>query len=252
MMKKGLVLVIAATVLLSAVSGCKKNNNKSKNTIVAACAAEWPPMEMVNKKGEIVGFDVDLIRAIGKEEGFKVKMANSAWDGLFAGIESGEYDVIISCVTITDKRKKTMDFSAPYLKAGQIIVVRKETKGYNKLSDFKGKTLGAQIGTTGAFEIDKVKEITKRSYDDVGLAMADLANGRIMAVVCDYPIAANFALQKKKYKDSLKIIGKPFTSESVGIVVKKGNRELLDKINRGLKKVQKAGKIKKLEEKWLR
>ena len=242
------LLVVAAGAFLFV--GCGKKE-KNKNVVVAAMAAEWPPMEMVDENKDIVGFDVDLIKAIGKEEGFEVKLMNSSWDGLFAGIASNEYDVIISSVTITEDRKKTMDFSTPYLNAGQILIVPETAKGVTKLSDFNGKTVGAQIGTTGAFEIDKHKNIKKRTYDEVGLAVADLANGRIDAVVTDTPIAANYVLQKDEYKGKLKIAGKPFTKEEFGIVVKKGNKEMLDRINRGLKKVVESGKLEQIKKKWL-
>jgi polar amino acid transport system substrate-binding protein len=161
----------------------------------------------------------------------------------------------MSSVTITDERKKTMDFSQPYINAGQILVVKSETEGVTKLEDLKGKTVGAQIGTTGAFEIDKVKaasKITEKTYDEIGLAFADLANGRIAAVVCDNPTAAQYALQNDTYKGKLKIVGDRFTEEFYGVAVKKGNAKILDVINAGLKKVLDAGGNKAIEDKWLK
>jgi len=223
----------------------------AEKVITVATDATWPPMEMVDGNKNIVGFDIDYVNAVAKEAGFKVKFQNTAWDGIFAGIALGKYDAIASSVTITDERKKTMDFSAPYINAGQILIVPK-TSSAVVLSDLKGKKVGAQIGTTGAFEVKKTEGAELKSYDEIGLAFEDMASGRIDAVVCDTPVAADYALQRAEYKDSFKIVGEPFTEEYYGIVVKKGNTELLDLINKGIKAVQAKGIDKKLEAKWLK
>ena len=122
------------------------------------------------------------------------------------------------------------------------------------LADLKGKTVGAQIGTTGAFEIDKVKDankITPKTYDEIGLAFEDLVNGRLAGVVVDTPTAANYALQNPNYKGKLKTVGAAFTQEFYGVAVKKGNEKVLNVINAGLKKVLDAGDNKAIEQKWL-
>jgi len=223
--------------------------------IVIATDATWPPMEMVDENKAIVGFDIDLMNAAAKAGGFTVEFKNTAWEGIFAGLENGNYDAVMSSVTITDDRKKAMDFSIPYVNAGQILVVRSETNGVTTLADLKGKTVGAQIGTTGAYEIDKVKDANKieeKTYDEIGLGFADLANGRIDAIVCDTPVAAQFALQTAEYKDKLKIVGKQFTEEYYGVAVKRGNKKVLDVINAGLRKVLDSGDNKAIEAKWLK
>lgn len=220
--------------------------------ITVATDATWPPMEMVDAKKNIVGFDIDFLKAVAKEAGFKVEFKNTAWDGIFAGIAVGKYDAIISSVTITDERKKNMDFSMPYINAGQILVVPKTSAGVTKIADLKGKNVGAQIGTTGSFEIKKNKGVNLKSYDEIGLAFEDMAAGRIGGVVCDTPVAANYALQQAEYKDKFMIVGEPFTEEYYGIVVKKGNKKLVDLINKGIKAIQAKGIDKELEEKWLR
>jgi ABC-type amino acid transport substrate-binding protein len=123
--------------------------------IVVATDATWPPMEMVDENKNIVGFDIDLLTAAANAAGFVVEFKNTAWDGIFAGLEAGKYDAVISSVTITEERQKTMDFSTPYINAGQILVVKSDSTNVTTLADLKGKTVGAQIGTTGAFAIDK-------------------------------------------------------------------------------------------------
>ncbi|HOJ13611.1 MAG TPA: basic amino acid ABC transporter substrate-binding protein [Deltaproteobacteria bacterium] len=220
--------------------------------VVVATDATWPPMEMLDANKNIVGFDIDYMNAVAKEAGFQVEFKNTAWDGIFGGLETGNYDAIISSVTITDERKKKYDFSLPYINAGQVLVVPKTTKGVKTLADMKGKSVGAQIGTTGAMEVQKVKGVELKNYDEIGLAFEDMAAGRIAGVVCDTPVAADYALQRAEYKAKFMIVGEPFTQEQYGIVVKKGNKALLDLINKGIKAVQKKGIDKQLEKKWLR
>ena len=239
--------MIISPLMASSASAAEK-----MRTITVATDATWPPMEFVDAKKNIVGFDIDFLKAVAKEAGFKVNFKNTAWDGIFAGIAAGKYDAIISSVTITDERKKTMDFSDPYINAGQIMVVPKKEKIVKKLADFTGKKVGAQIGTTGAMEIKKASGVELKTYDEIGLAFEDMAAGRISAVVCDTPVAANFALQRKEYKEKFVIVGKPFTEEFYGIVVKKGDKELLDVINKGIKLVKSKGLDKAIEKKWLR
>ena len=219
--------------------------------VTVASDATWPPMEMIDANKHLVGFDVDFMNAVAKEGGFKVLIVNTAWDGIFAGIAAGKYDAIISSVTINDERKKTLDFSDPYINAGQVLVVPKASSA-KVLADMKGKQTGAQIGTTGAFEINKTKGVKLKSYDELGLAFEDMAAGRLEGIVCDTPIAANYALQKAEYKGKFKITGEPFTQEHYGIAVKKGNKTLLNMINKGIRAVKAKGIDRELKAKWLK
>ena len=245
------LLVLAVFVAAPAMAGSASAAGQTL-TITVATDATWPPMEMVNANKDIVGFDIDFLNAVAREAGFKVKFKNTAWDGIFAGIAVGKYDAIISSVTITDKRKKTMDFSIPYINAGQILIIPKSMKNVKVLADMKGQKIGAQIGTTGSFEIKKTKGAKLKTYDEIGLAFEDMAAGRIVGVVCDTPVAANYALQRQEYKKKFKIVGKPFTDEYYGVVVRKGNTKLLKLINKGIKAVQAKEIDKQLEKKWLR
>jgi polar amino acid transport system substrate-binding protein len=233
-------------------SACKKEQSSNVKKLLVATDATWPPMEFIDADRNIVGFDIDMFNAAAKEGGFEVEFVNQLWDGIFAGLDAGKYDAIISSITITDERKQTMDFSIPYVNCGQIIVVRKENNSVTKLSDLEGKKVGVQMSTTGALEARKYKKIIMKEYDEIGFAMEDLANDKIDAVVCDNPIAADYVLQNKKYQALLKMTGDVFTTEYYGVAVKKGNAAVLDMINAGFKKVQEKGINKELEKKWLR
>ncbi len=237
-------LFVALLILGMAVSAW------AETKIIFAVDATWPPMEFVDGNKKIVGYSIDFMTAAGKEAGFTPVFKNTAWDGIFAGLAAGKYDAICSSVSITEERKKSMDFSEPYFQVHQALIVRKDAK-VKGLADLKGKKVGAQIGTTGYFALKADKGVEPKSYDEVGLAMEDLNVGRIDGVVCDDPVAANFAMIK--YKDTLKIVTILDTGEveHYGIAVKKGNAGVLSLVNKGIKAVKAKGLDKELKKKWI-
>lgn len=241
--------ITAAVILVAAISMAAFAAPRS---IKVATDATWPPMEMVDANKAIVGYDIDFMNAVAKEAGLKAEFKNTAWDGIFAGLDAGQYDVIISSVTITNERKAKYDFSDPYTSIGQILVVPKTDKTSSAIANLKGKKVGAQIGTTGSFEIKKVAGVELKTYDEIGLAFEDMAAGRISGVVCDEPVAAHFALRKKEYNEKFKIVGKSFTKEAYGMVVKKGNKELVDQLNKGIKAVKAKKLDVKIHNTWVR
>ncbi len=254
---------IAAALVLAALIAVSFGCDKSKDTAstgsapedkvyVFATDATWPPMEYVDDNGEIVGFDMDLLDAVAKAAGFKYEARNTGWDGIFAGLANGAYDAVISSVTITEERKATMAFSDPYINAGQILVVPAGYSGGVLLKDFAGRKVGVQQGTTGDFAVEAVSSIDRRAYDDVGLAVEDMVNGNLDAVVCDSVTAIDYVAANENFKGKLKIIGEPFTEEEFGIAVQKNNTELLNLINTGLATVVADGTRAELVEKWLR
>jgi polar amino acid transport system substrate-binding protein len=252
-------IALFAILMVGSLLSCQKKDAGSAQSskpaervkLIIASDATWPPMEFVDENKNIVGFAPEMMKAIADAAGFDVEIRNTAWDGIFAGLAAGNYDAICSSVTITEERKQTMDFSEPYVNAGQVLVVAKTLNGVSTLKDMVGKKVGAQIGTTGAIEIQKVSGVELATYDEVGLAFEDLANGRIAGVVADNPIAADFALQNPKFKDKLKIVGAPFTDEWLGIAVRKGDTKTLALINDGLAKIKANGKLEEIAKKWL-
>lgn len=248
----GAVVVIAVVIVAVVLVGRNTQPAADPNRIVVATDATWPPMQFINEQRELVGFDIDLMRMIAEEAGLEVEFRNTAWDGIFAGLAAGQYDAIISSVTITEERRQTMDFSIPYINAGQVLIVRRDQSGVTTLEDLRGRTVGAQIGTTGAFAIQAVSGVELRSYDELGLAIEDLALGRIDGVVADTPIAADFALQNENYRGRLQIVGEPFTEEYYGIALQRGNTELLNRINTALQTLLDSGRVAALEDQWLR
>lgn len=239
-----LFVTLAISSLLLAACGAQTEK------IQVATDATWPPFEYVDEQTkEIVGFDIDLMNAIAEKEGLDVEFVNVSWDPLLAGMAQCQYDAAISAMTITPERAEQFNFSEPYFAAGQIVTVAIDNAEITGKDSLVGKTVGAQLGTTGAIEVEKMEGVTLKNYDDIGLAFQDLMNGQIDAVVADNPLALGYVGQNP---DKLKVVGEVFTDEYYGIAVCKENTELLEKINSGLAKVKEEGLIDQLTEKWIK
>lgn len=221
--------------------------------IVFAVDATYPPMEMLDANKQIVGFCPDIVRAIGKAAGFTPVLKNTAWDGIFAGLAAGKYDAVASSVSITEERKQAMDFSDPYFEVQQGVITAKGAK-ITSIEDLKGKTIASQMGTTGYFVAKTIDGAQAKSYDEIGLAVEDLYNGRLDAVIADSPVASDYALQHPQYSKKLTLAftiasDKP---EYLGIAVKKGNKEVLQLINEGLQKIKENGEYDAIYAKWFK
>jgi polar amino acid transport system substrate-binding protein len=244
-MKKSIWLIITGILLIGLMAAsCSSTPTK----IRVATDATWPPFESINEQTkQVEGFDIDIMNRIAEKEKLDIEYVNVGFDPLLAGMAQGTYDAAISSITITEERKKEMLFSDPYFAAGQIVTVRKDNTTITGKDTLTGN-VGAQIGTTGSMEVEKIKSATLKTYDDIGLAFQDLMNGQINAVVCDNPVALEYV---GKNPDKLKTAGDIFTDENYGIAVAKGKTDLLSKINAGIKAVKSEGLIQQLSKKWL-
>lgn len=214
--------------------------------------AAYAPFESVDPKGNVVGFDIDIVSAIAKAEGFNVEFINTAWDGILPSLATGKNDIVVSALTITDERKKEVDFSDQYFESTNYIAVS-ENSTINSMTDLKGKKVSVQQGTTGDVALT---EFLGKDYEGIKRfkgtpeAFLELKNGKVDAAVADSGVVVEFVKNNPDLK--LKIVkDDKFPKEYYGIAVKKGNTELLNKINSGLKKVKESGEYDKIYDKWL-
>ncbi len=243
------ILVLLSVLLMLSSLVFAQGNKESNEGYVFASDATWPPLEFV-ENGQLTGFEVELMPLIGEKVGVTMTVKNIPWDTIFAGLANGAYDGVASGVTVTEERKASMDFSTPILQAGQVVIIRTSDAATIKgINDLSGKKIGVQIGTTGDFALENYP-VTRRAYDDIGLAIEDLLNGNVDAAVCDSLIASDFVLANENYKAKLSVAGQPFTEEDIAIAVKKGNKELLDLVNKGLELAKKDGSFDQLKKKW--
>ncbi|MEG2173684.1 MAG: basic amino acid ABC transporter substrate-binding protein [Desulfovibrionaceae bacterium] len=222
----------------------------AEKTVVFASDATWPPMELLDNKKQVVGYSADYVNAVAKELNMPVEVRNVAWDGIFAGLAAGNYDAVASSVTITPERQKQFLFTTPYAEIHQALVVPANSPLKN-MAELKGKKVGGQIGTTGIFVMQNAKTgAVIREYEDVGLAMEDLANARIDAVMCDGPVAQYYANKNKDFTNKFKLALTTPDAEYYGFALNKKDTALQTRLNKGIKAVQEKGIEKQLQQKW--
>ena len=209
---------------------------------VVGTDAAYAPFESQNEKGEIVGFDIDVVSAIAQKGGFEVKFVNTPWEGIFNTLQQGDRDFLVSAITITDERKQTMDFSDPYFDARQLIAVRENSK-VAKFDDLKKLKVGVQTGTTGDEVVTKLlgKNSTNvKRFESTPLALQELQAGGVDAVVADNGVIENYVANNTGAKFKT-VSDDSFAAEQYGLAVRKGNTELLEKLNKGLADIKADG-----------
>jgi len=223
-----------------------------KEVYVVVSDISWPPFEWKDETGNYVGFDLDVMREIAKLKGYEIEIEDVAFDSIIAGVVAGKYDIGASGFTITDKREEVIDFSQAYWKSDQAILVRQDS-GLNIITALSnGRAVGAQRGTTGADWIqtnliDKGVGIELKLYETYPLAVLDLINGNLDAVIQDEP-ASQVSVAKEK---AIGIAGVIVTGEEFGFLVQQGDPYgLLIKINEAMKELQSSGEWDKLVTKY--
>ncbi len=263
-MKKISVMLLTAIISLGLLSGCGSNNKsnnssnaqidtslekiKSAGKLTVGVDDSYPPMEFRNEKNELVGFDIDLGNEIGKKLGVKVEFMPTDWNGIILALKSGKFNVIISSLSMTDERKKEIDFAGPYLEGGQIIAVKKSNTGIKSSVDLNNKIVGCQLGSTGeeaAVKLKQIKELKK--YDKGTEAFHDLSIGRLDAVIIDGQVGGYY---NKKDGDAFKILDEKLTKEPEGIGLKKEDKELKKGLEKALDELKSDGTLSKLSIKW--
>lgn len=223
----------------------------AQTTYVVGSGGTYRPFEYENSQKQLEGFDIDIIKAIAKAEDFDIKLVNTPWEGIFATLNSGDRDIIISGITITDKRKAMVAFSAPYFPAEQSIVVPEGSK-VDSVAALKGQKVGVVNSSTGDIvvsnELGKNSTDIKR-FDNTPLMLQELAEDGIGAAVGDVGVVKYYI--KSHPEKALKLVpDAKFERQYFGIAVAKDNTELLGKINSGLKKIVADGTYAKIYETW--
>ena len=254
MSKKFLVLCMTALLAIGALAaGCggaqKDAAGSSEKVLRVGTNADFAPFEFQDADGkEYQGFDMDLIRAIGKEMGYKVEIQNINFDGLIPAMESGNIDLIASGMTINDERKAKVLFSEPYYKSGLTIIVKKDNTSINTFKDLEGKKVAVQIGTTSAKEVKKLANVQVKEFNSSADTFMELKAGGVDAVVNDRPVNDYYIM--KSGEKGVRALDELLTSEDYGMAINKNNAELQKKVNDALAALKKSGEYDKIFAKW--
>lgn len=258
MKKKSIIAVLLAMVLVFSLAACgggDSGEETAKDTVTYKVGTEptFPPFDTTDEEQNIVGLDMDLIKAIGKDQGFEVTFENLSFDGLIPALKAGNIDIVAAGMNKDDKeRQKQVDFSDAYYESKLMVAVTEDNNTIKSVDDLTpDMKVAAQTGTTGANKVQELADQGKIAeaviLDGLDTAMMQLLNGDVEAVINDKPVTEAYM---KKQPDKIKMVGEPLNAENYGFAVKKGNQELLDKINAGLANIKEDGTFDKLVDEW--
>ncbi len=240
-MRKSFVVFIGLCMgFVLSIPGITLAKNSTKKVITAGADTTFPPFEM-EKHGKVTGFDIDLIHAIAKAEGLKIKLSTMDFQALLPAVQTGTINVAVAGITITPQRAQVVNFSHPYYHSGLSILVKK-TSPIHSLQDLKGKTVAVKLGTTADLMMSRTAGVKVQRFADIDEAYNQLQNGGADAVVFDNPVNLNYA----RRHPGVHVVGELLTEENYGIAVTKQDPGLLKKINAGLYKVYKTGEYARL------
>lgn len=255
MKKKSIIFIVLTIVLISILAGCggtssneNGNGGTKKKSIKVGTNPNFAPFEYLDEKGKMVGFDIDLAEALGKAMGVEIEIKNMAFDGLIPALQTGNIDMAITGMTITEERKKSIQFSEPYYKSGLAIVVLKENDSIQHAADLAGKKLAVQIGTTGSLVASEIQDAKVTDFNNTPETFMELKNKGVDAVINDLPVVQYF-LKTEEGKD-FKQVGPLLKTEYVGIGIDPKQKELAKEVNAALAKLKENGEYEKIYLKW--
>ena len=214
-------------------------------TLVMATNAEFPPYEYY-EDGDIVGIDVEIAKAIAAKLGMELQIEDMAFDAIIPAVTSGKADFGAAGMTVTEERQRSVEFTDTYANSNQVAIV-KEDSDITGSDALAGKIIGVQLGTTGDALATEIKDATVERYNKGLEAVQSLTQGKIDAVVIDKATADAFV----KKTEGIKILEEKMSEEEYAIAIKKGNMELVEKMNEAIKELKEEGKIDEIVAKYM-
>ncbi|HBX75320.1 MAG TPA: basic amino acid ABC transporter substrate-binding protein [Acidaminococcaceae bacterium] len=247
-MKKYLLCFISILMALFVTAGCGvEKKAEGPKVLKVGTEVTFPPFEFREKDSkEIAGFDMDLIRAIGKKLDMQVEILDMDFEALIPAVKRGNLNLVIAGMTITPDRQKIVDMSEPYFTSGLVLVVGKGNTAIQKPEDLKGKAVAVQIGTTGEGKAKQLPGEKVRGFKTNEEVFNALKEKTVEAIIIDEPVARYYL--KKHHPDAM-IAGASFEQEAYGIVMRR-HGELTPKINKALAELKNSGEYDKIYEKW--
>lgn len=277
-MKKQLLAVAMAALMAASLAGCGSSSTGSttaaaETTVAAADTeadtaaaetaaeaetkaaggvltmgtnAEFPPYEF-REGDKIVGIDAEIAQAIAEQMGMTLQIEDMSFDAIIPAVTSGKIDFGAAGMTVTEKRKESVDFSDTYATSTQVIIVKNESDIKNQ-EDLKNKLIGVQLGTTGDILVGDIEGAKIERYNKGMEAVQSLTQGKVDAVVIDGATAEAFVSKN----EGIKILEEKMSDEEYAIAVKKGNTELLENMNAAIKELKESGKLDEIVAKYIK
>lgn len=216
----------------------------AKDKIFVGTNAEFPPFEYL-EKGEVTGFDIELVNEIGKVMDADVKVLDMSFDGLLPALQMKKVDLVIAGMTATEERKKTVSFTQPYYTASQVIIVKEGNNSIKSFDDLKGKKVAVMLGFTGDTIVSEIEGVNVERFNAAYAGIMALQNGKVDAVVLDSETANNYVAKNS----GLKLAEGKGEAEDYAIAVKKSDAKLLEEINAAIDQIKADGTFGKIIEK---
>jgi polar amino acid transport system substrate-binding protein len=252
--KQGAVEAPKVNVLMEMVNASTLEAIQKSGQLRVGFEAGYLPFEMADKKGNFVGFDIDMAKEMAKAMGVKFIPVNTAWDGIIPALITKKFDIIISGMTATQERNLKINFADPYIIVGQTILLNKRNEGvvksYKDLNDPK-YTICSKLGTTGEQAIKRlIPKATYKSFESESEAALEVLNDKADATIYDLPFCATFMAQQGAGK--LIFLDEPFTFEPLSWAIRKGDYDFMNWLNNFLRQVKNDGRYAKIYDKWIR
>ncbi|EON93058.1 glutamine ABC transporter, periplasmic glutamine-binding protein [Marinobacter lipolyticus SM19] len=236
---------LGATLAMTVAAG-----TVSAETLKVVTDPSFVPFEMMDQEtGEMIGFDMEIIREVADRAGFEIDLNTMDFNGIIPALQTGNVDIAIAGITITEERQQIVDFSDPYYDSGLRILVREDNDSVEAMEDLNGQKIGTKIGSTSydylTRTLDQNDGVTPYpGSSDMYMALMSRA---VDAVFYDAPNVGYFASTKGKGK--VKTVGPLYEGQQYGIALKKGS-EWLDEVNAALASIKEDGTYKEIYEKW--
>ncbi|MCO7128140.1 transporter substrate-binding domain-containing protein [Sporolactobacillus shoreicorticis] len=256
MMKKlGLIMMAMLLLVLSACGSSGSSDSSKKKTIVMGTSADYPPFESVDTANgnKIVGFDLDLAKAVAKELGYKLEVKNQDFNGLIAALGSKKVDFVMAGMVDTPKRRQQVDFSKTYYQSFQVILTKKGTN-IKSMEDLKNKKVGVQLGTTQetlAKKVSKTIPMNIQTWDKLNEMVEAMRAGKLDAIVTVDTVAYGYTSKDKSLQQFKAVVDGKTQYDPISAAFPK-NSKLASKFDKALKKLEENGTKDKLVTKWIK
>lgn len=241
------VLMLAACGSTEENQGASEGDAGSK-TLTMGTSADFPPFESVDPSGEIIGFDIDLAKAIGEELGYEIEIKDMKFDGLIGALQSDRIDFVMSGMSATDERKENVDFSTEYHRSGEMFLSLKDA-GIESIEDLDGKTLGVQLGTIqeqGARKIQEEYGFEIKPIDSSSIMVQELLSNRVDAIYIDKAVGVGYQAEQ-----DLAGFDDPTTASPGMAAAFPKDSDLVEEFNEALAALEESGKLQELKDQWL-
>lgn len=249
-----LITVMTAMALVACATSAESSDQATGEvkTLKIGLDDAYPPFEYHDEAtNDLIGFDIDFANALAEEMGVEIEYVPTAWDGIFNGVNTGQYDMIISCVSITPDRVEGFEMTKPYLANGIVIVSPTDGDQAASIEELAGKKVGVQLETTADIAAKKFiadgYEMDLSQFDSVMEAFTALKGGSIDYIMVDSSVGGFYISNDP---ESFVISSGLLSNEPIGICIAKGNEELAEEVNTAIASLQESGKMSEISKKW--